>query len=378
MSGSKPRTRIPKRLLLATVAALAVAGVVVLIGVGVVTAPDLAERAQARDAAGGAGQRTSLVRVRDATLTPFIDTVEAVGTARARQSVDIVALSAGRVAEVAFRAGDRVKAGDLLLQLDDETERADLREAEAALEEAANTFERTRRLVESNVATPAALEQTESAHRRAQAVVDRARKALNERQVQAPFSGIVSMPKIEAGSRIDTNTTIATLDDIEAVEVEFSLPEVYLSRVSAGQTVRSRSITYRDHVFEGYVTEIDSRVNPLSRAFAVRASIPNEGRALRAGMFLSIELLIEERLSVSVPEEAIVTQADGTFVYMLTDDRAQKQRVALGDRGNGLVEINDGIDAGQPVIVSGIQAVRDGVAVSVLDREDASNGGMGQ
>jgi membrane fusion protein, multidrug efflux system len=316
------------------------------------------------------GSRAALVRIEKSAESTFVDTVQAVGTTRARRTIDVVPMVAGRVEAISFAAGDRVEAGAALVRLDDRTQQANLREARVGLDEARNAYERSLSLSGQNFTTKAALEQARSAFERAKSAVDRAEEELGDRAIKAPFAGIIGMAKVDHGARIDSDTVIAPLDDLAEVEVEFQIPEIYFTRVAPGQAVVARSDAFDAREFAGAVTAIDSRINPSSRAFVVRATVANPDFALRAGMFMHIALVLDTRQSVSVPEEAIVTENSETFIYLVADNKAVRRPVKLGKRLDGTVEVVSGVNAGEDVISSGVQNVDDGGAVKILESEE--------
>lgn len=367
-----------RTLIIAVILAAAAGLGVALLDSGTGPGPGLSDPAAAK-ANGAVGRRAVSVRVLAAGTETFREAVEAVGSARARQSVEIVPLAAGRVEEILFEAGDHVAAGQVLVRLDDRQQRASLAEARASLTEAESAFERTKSLIEKKVATQSALEQAEATLARSNAALERAQSNLEDRTVRAPFAGVVGLRQIELGSWIDTDRTIATLDDLDTIEVEFAVPEIFLPRVEAGQEVVARSTAFPGRSFIGEITAIDSRVSPASRAFTVRASIPNEDHVLRAGMFLGIDLVLGERHSVAVPEETLLTSGSETFLYLLEGAEAEKRTVTLGQRHGGMVEVVDGLAPGATVISSGLQTLTNGAPVRVLEGGEgtptASSGG---
>ncbi|MGF7158998.1 membrane fusion protein (multidrug efflux system) [Rhodoligotrophos appendicifer] len=329
-----------------------------------VTAPKREARAPAR-------RPNVPVQVTKIETSTFSDAIEAIGSLRARQSVNIVPEVAGRVEEILFRSGQKVQAGDLLLRLDDRNQRTAVEEAKAALSEALHAYERTQSLMKNRVATQATLEQTQAAYLRAQAAVDRAEHALADRRITAPFDGVIGLNQTDIGAWIDTTTVLTTLDDLSGVEVEFSVPEKMLPRVSVGQVMTATSDAYPGRSFEGTVKEIDTRINPSSRAFAMRAVIPNPDLALKQGMFVNIRLVLDQRTASALPEEAVLTAGRETYVFTLNDGKAVRKAVQLGARHGGLVEVVEGLQPGQSVISSGTQTLTDGVSVEVMNKNVA-------
>ena len=325
-----------------------------------------------RERAEGKGEERSApavaVETAAAEQQDLSSTVEAVGTSLARQSIEVVALASGRVKEIAFEPGQKVAAGDILLRLDDEIERADLAQAEATLREATLALERAETLRKQNAVSQAALDEAESRMATAEAELDRAKRRLADRTLRAHFDGIVGMRKVDAGARISDTTVITTLDDLSEIRIEFSVSETLYSRIALGQNVVATAAAYPERRFEGAVSSIDSRVDPTGRAFKVRATLPNDDLALPAGMYMHVTLQLDNRVAVLVPETAIVPVGGKSYVYVVRDGVAERREVSLGARQPGTVEVAQGVEAGDIVVVSGTQRLRDGAPVNVVAR----------
>jgi membrane fusion protein (multidrug efflux system) len=312
--------------------------------------------------AGGPAVEVDLVRYAD------IETVvEAVGTTRAIRAVEIMPSASGRVKEITFRAGKRVDQGEALLRLDDDIERADLIEADAQLREASTALERARALRRSSTTTQAAVEKLVATLATAQANRDRAARRLRDRTVNAPFAGVVGFTDLEVGARIDTSDTITTLDDLATVEIAFSLPEGLYGQITPGKQVVASATAFPGRTFTGEIVLIDSRVDPVSRAFRARAIVANPDYLLPAGMFMHLSVVLDSRRALTVPEESIVVEGSQAQVFVVeaADGRSLVRRriVTLGQRAFGSVEILDGVSDGESVVVRGVQKVRDGQPV---------------
>jgi len=341
---------------------------VLLAGLGAAVFVYYETRGEPAEAAMQRGPPAVPVALAEAEAGTVQERIEAVGTTLARQAVDIVPLVSGRVVEIAFSPGARVEAGELLVRLDDAAERAAVAEAEAALRAAELALQRARRLRETNAVAQATVDDLEAAYEGARARLDRAQNALAERTVRAPFAGVVGFRGVDVGARVDNDTVLTTLDDLAEIEIEFSVPEVYFGQVRPGQEVSARSASFPDRTFRGRIATIDTRIGVVSRAFRVRALLPNPDLVLPAGMFMHVEVVLEERPAVLIPEEAVLAEGDDTFVFTVREDRAVRRPVRLGQRRTGTAEIVEGIEAGEPVVTSGLQRLRDGAAVRVENR----------
>ena len=321
---------------------------------------------------GRTGAREVAVEVAQAAERRLPRTVEAVGTTRARQSIEVVPLASGRVIEIAFTPGQHVRAGDVLVRLDDDIERADLTDAEAQLVERDQAVERARRLQQTKSVALATVEQVTAEKAAADAEVERARRRLADRIIRAPFDGVVGLTDTDLGARVDDKTVLTTLDDLSEVEVQFSLPETLFAEIAVGQPVDARGAAFPDRSFRGSVAFIDSRIDTESRAFRTRAVIPNPEGLLPSGMFMSLTLTLSEEDALVVPEEAIVVQAAETFVFVVEDGRASRRTVVTGMRRDGVVAVTSGLAAGETVVTRGLQRVRDGSPVKIAGGEAGS------
>ncbi|MEL7253648.1 MAG: efflux RND transporter periplasmic adaptor subunit [Pseudomonadota bacterium] len=307
------------------------------------------------------------VELAQATTAAMAQTVEAVGTTRARQSVQIVPEDNGRVVELRIAPGQSVTRGDVLVMLDDDIERADLAEARARVVEREQALTRVEQLIGSAAVSQATLEDTTARLAEARAQLDRAEQRFANRTITAPFSGVVGLSEIDPGAWVGEGDMITTLDDLSDVEVEFSLPETLFASVRIGQNIAARSAAFPGQSFAGQIAALDSRIDPVSRSFRARAIIPNPDSVLPAGMFMSLTLTLSETQSVVIPEEAVVFQAAETYVFTVEDGKATRLRVTTGQRQDGMVAITQGLDDGAEVIVRGIGRVSDGKAIRVLD-----------
>jgi membrane fusion protein, multidrug efflux system len=340
-------------------------GLALLVAVAAAALWHLQQDPEAAEAAVRSGPDAAPVEVRQAEAGTVRERIEAVGTTLARQAVDIVALTSGRVTEFAIRPGQTVAAGDVLVRLDDGAERAAVAEAEASLREAALGLERARKLRVNNTVPHATVDELEAAYLGAGARLDGARKQLADRTVNAPFSGMVGIRQVDVGARVDEETVLTTLDDLTEVEIQFSVPEIFFGQVRRGQSVTATSSAFAGREFIGRIATIDSRIGEVSRAFRVRAVLPNPDLILPAGMFMHVEVVLEERPAVLIPEEAVVSIGEDTFVFTVRDERAQRLPVRLGQRRSGSVEVLEGLGAGDPVVRRGTQRLRDGAPVRI-------------
>jgi len=311
--------------------------------------------------------RTVLVEVETATAEDVRDRLDAVGTTRAVQAVDIVPLVSGRVEEIFFQPGDQVASGSPLVRLNDAAARAQAQEAQAELDRARLAFERTESLFQtSSAVSQASVEEQQSVYLTAQARHALAQDALDERTIRAPFAGTVGFRAVDVGDRVAEGTLLTTLDDLSTVEIDFAVPEIYYGSLRRGMEVTVGTLAFGRRRFRGTIAQIDTRVDPLTRSFQVRADVPNADETIPAGMFMNVGVTLERREAVVVPLDALVVRGDETFLYVVEDGIAIERPVTVGLRRRETAEIVDGLSVGERYVTKGFQNLRDGVAVEVV------------
>ncbi|WP_226581721.1 efflux RND transporter periplasmic adaptor subunit [Acuticoccus sediminis] len=346
---------------------LAVAG-----GLGYMMYQERPAATESADAGGqsGAPRPAAAVDVATAATRVLERSVEAVGTTRALQSVDIVPLTDGRLVELNITPGAAIDRGDVIARLDPGIEQATLAEAEATLAERTAALDRSTTLRQTNASTvsQATLDSLKAEVAAAEAAVQRARHNLQDRTISAPFSGVLGMRAVDLGARVETSMVLTTLDDLSEVEIEFRLPETVYGQIHIGQRIHAESAAFPGRTFSGSVAAIDSRIDSVSRSFRVHARLPNEDRVLPVGMFMRLDLALDDRHAVVVPEEAVMVEGGKTEIFVVVDGVAELRSIETGLRRAGIVEVLDGVADGDTVVSRGIQSVRDGGAVRIISR----------
>jgi membrane fusion protein (multidrug efflux system) len=313
---------------------------------------------------GRGGFSTQVVAVA-ADTKKVTTTIDAVGTTVAARSIEIVPRAEGRVEKINFAAGGDVKEGDVLVELDSNLERADLAEAQALLHQANLELERARSLSSNNFMAKSSLDQAVTKQATAEAALVRAQQKLDERSVRAPFEGTTGIRKVDVGAHVTDSTVITTLDDLSSVELEFSVSEQLFAVVKKGQKVQADTAAYPGRVFEGALTEIDSRIDPTSRSFKVRARIPNNDKALPAGMFMHVQMVLSSDNALVIPEEAIIAEAQSNYVFVVDGKKAERREIKVGRRQVGFAEVTDGLSKGMLVVTRGVDKLRNGMTVEL-------------
>jgi membrane fusion protein, multidrug efflux system len=287
--------------------------------------------------------------------------VEAVGTARANESVEISSRVSDKILRVHFESGDSVRKGQVLVSLQTGSNTADLAAAQAQARDAERQFIRGEQLVKQKLVSASQFDTLRSnrdaAHARAQA----AQANLSERAIVAPFSGVLGLRQVSPGQLMTAGTVITTLDDVSKIKVDFSLPEVQIAALKSGLPIEARSDAYPNTLFTGRIISVDSRVDVQSRSIAAQAQIDNLENQLRPGMLLEINVLQTQRTAIVIPELSLQQLGSESFVYRVTlDGTVQRVVVKPGSRSFGFVEISKGLKAGDRIVVEGTSKLRDG------------------
>ncbi len=322
----------------------------------------------------GGGRPATLVVAAPVASRAIADVVEAIGTTGANESVTITAKVTDTIRRVRFEDGDFVDVGDVLVELTNEEQAALLAEARANVADARTQYERLEDLLDQG-SVP--VSDVDEAQARLSAMTAREQAVLarvDDRLIRAPFAGVLGFRQVSEGTLITPGTAITTLDDIATIKLDFSVPEVHLRAVRQGLKLMARSAAFPERVFPGEVQTIGSRVNPVTRAVAVRALVDNPELALRPGMLMTVELTTASRDAVTVPETALLQRGGEAFVYTVSEDRlAAMTRIELGVRRDGWAEVRAGLAIGEEVITEGVIKVRDGVPVRFAAHEPSTD-----
>ena len=325
---------------------------------------------------GDAPKKTAAsVPVTAQTLVPqtWSDTIEALGTAKANESITLTAKIAETVRRVNFSDGHQVDAGDVLVELTSSQQAAQLADAQATAKDAQRQFDRQQDLVKQGTVSKALFDTSTAARDSSQAKVAAIRAQLADRVITAPFAGVLGLRQVSPGTLVQPGTAITTLDDIHVIKLDFAVSETELAALKPGLAVKARAPAYPQQVFEGRIESLDSRVDPATRALTVRALVANPDALLKPGMLLNVELYTRSRETLTVPELALVPVGSKQFVYRIdADGIAQQVEVSIGSRREGKVEVTSGLVAGERVVVEGTVSLRDGARVAIAGDAAAS------
>ncbi len=291
----------------------------------------------------------------------------AVGTLRSNQSVVVRPEIAGRIVKIHFKEGQRIAAGAPLVSLDDAIARAEVAQARAALTLSRANFDRAKELLGRGAGTQRARDEALAKLRSDEANLSLVEARLEKTVIAAPFKGIVGLRQVDLGDFLNIGQAIVNIEDIDPIKVDFRVPEVFLAAVTPGQKVEVTADAWPGQSFAGTLYAIDPLIDAQGRSIVIRAELSNESGKLRPGLFVRVRLILKGRSdAVLIPEQALVPVGDSQFVFRIVDGKAQRAKVTTGERRDGLVEIVDGLTAGETVVTAGQIKLRDGAPVKVI------------
>jgi membrane fusion protein, multidrug efflux system len=303
------------------------------------------------------------------------DRVEALGTLRANESVTLTATITETVSNIHFQDGQFVESGTLLVELTNREEMALLEEARSRAKEAELQFQRVGPLREGGAAPVALIDERKRDFEIAQAQLRAIESRLEDRLIKAPFSGVLGLRYISVGALVTPDSPIVTIDDVSVLKLDFTVPSRFLSDLHVGLPIIASALALDEREFRGTVASIDSRVDPVTRSIVVRALIPNPEGVLRPGLLMKVDLLRNERLALTIPEEAIIAEGQNKFVFVAIKAegevyRIEKRDIVIGAREVGIVEVISGLHESELVVTRGTIQVRPGQVVNITLRED--------
>lgn len=323
-------------------------------------------------ASGAAGEFALPVETAKVAAETLINSVEAVGTLRANESVTIRPEIAGRITEINFSEGGRIKQDQLLIALDDSIYAAELKQAEAKLALGRSNFNRAATLKKQGYGSDQEQDQTASELQVNQAELSLAKARLEKTRIMAPFDGVVGLRKVSLGDYLTTGQDIVTLFDLSQLKVDFRLPEATLAEVAEGQRIEVQLDAFAGQTFIGQVYVVDPQIDLNGRSLLVSARIPNQSGKLLAGQFARVTLILSSKENaLFVPETALVPQGLQQFVYQVVDGKAVWTEVKVGKRVGARVEILDGLAAGDEVVTAGHLKLHDGMGVMAMPPKES-------
>ncbi len=332
----------------------------------------------------------SAIEVKPSTWKPGIT---AVGTVAASQGVDVAVQAGGIVEQILFKANDKVEKGQLLVQIDDAVDRAGLASAKTSVSVSQDALTRSQALLDRKVGTIASLQDAQNNLDKAKGALQQIEATVDQKAIKAPFAGTIGIPKIDVGQYVQPSAVIATLQDLDTMKVNFTVPEQQLGSLKIGQTAKF-GLTEDDLRYEGQITGIDPKIDQASRLVTVQALVSNSDGALRPGMFIHVrvDLPVEDNV-IAVPQTAVTISLFGTYVYVLdkappapaaapADGQAatpaaaapaaagpelvaKQVFVSTGRRSGDSIEIVKGLETGELIATSGQNKLSPGSPVAV-------------
>jgi membrane fusion protein (multidrug efflux system) len=346
--------------------ALAYTAVVLLLGGGALVPRLLSSRSTEADPA-MTSSVPSAVPVQVVTVTPqtLTERLSTTGTIRANEDVELVAEIAGKVAAIHFKEGSRVEADQLLLEIDDTQLAAERERAAYRLSLAERSEERQRRLREDGLTSQEEYDFALNELNVLKAELELAEARLVKTRIRAPFAGIIGLRDVSLGAYLTPQTRIATLQDENPVKIDFSVPEKYARHVGAGATIQFRT-KGSEEGHTGTVVAVEPLVDVETRSLTVRATSPNPDGALVPGAFADVEIVVRRiENALAVPSRAVIPELGGKKVFVYEGGEAQPRPVETGLRTAEVVEVTEGLEPDDQVIVTAIQRLRPGLPVEI-------------
>ena len=322
----------------------------------------------------GAGGPTPVI-VMAVTTAEFSDRIEALGTLQAKESVTISSTVTETVSVINFTDGQRVPAGHLLVELNSDELQAILAEAQALLEESQSQYERIKPLIERSAAAKSEGDERSRELKTAQARYLAIKARLRQRLILAPFAGVLGLRNVSLGTLVSPGSVITTIDDDSTMLLDFSVPSTFLATLKPGLPVVALAKGLAGQQFSGEIAAVNSRIDPVTRSIIVRAALPNPAGILRPGLLMTVVVSSNTRSALFVPEEALMSKGKEFSVFVSKASstaeqeqslKVEKRVVKIGARYAGQVEILEGLNLGESVVVHGALKLRPDAPVSVL------------
>jgi membrane fusion protein (multidrug efflux system) len=323
----------------------------------------------------GGGPPPETVSTAEVVADRWERSVETVGSFRAVQGADLSTESSGVVMSILFENGAEVKEGDLLLELDCDTEKAQLRSAEAESDLARTVYDRTKKLRENNTVPQSELDSAASQLRKMNALVEQLRATIRKKQLTAPFSGRLGIREVNLGQFVNNGDKIVSLQSLDPIYINFLLPQQLIGGLAPGLKLRVISDAYPGREFEGELTAINSEIDPVTRNIRLQGTLGNPEGKLRPGMFARVDLSLGGADEVvRIPATALMRAPYGDSVFVVEEEAGEdgakkltaRQRFVRTGRTKGdFVAVTEGLKSGESVVVAGAFKLRNGAHVLV-------------
>lgn len=351
------------------------AALIIVAAIAAAAIPKILQIRKLMASAGQKGAPAATVSTAEVVADKWERTVESIGSLRAVQGADLSTESPGVVSKIFFENGRQVKEGDLLLELDYETEAANLRSAEAEADLARTVYERTRKLRLNNTVPQSDLDAAESQFRKMTALVEQLKATINKKQLFAPFSGTLGIREVNLGQFVEHGRKIVSLQSLDPIFVDFLLPQQWIAGIKPNERVRVFTDVYPNRAFEGKLTAMNPEIDPVTRNILLQGTLDNADGTLRPGMFVRVLLTFGEAEEViRIPVTAVLNEPYGDSVFVVIEKTdadggkslAVEQRfVRTGRKHGDFVAVSEGLKPGEKVVSAGVFKLRNGATVNV-------------
>lgn len=291
------------------------------------------------------------------------------GTVLANEEVELKSEVSGKITKILFREGSSVNAGDLLVKINDADLQAQLQSAKSRLELQKETEYRQKQLLEKEAISQEDYDMTANQLKVNQAEVELIKAQIDKTEIRAPFSGIVGLKNVSEGSYVTNATIIASLQNINPIKIDFSIPERYSSMVEIGDEINF-NISGNNKNYIGKVYAIEPKIDPVTRTLKIRALCPNTGREILPGSFANVVLVLKKiENAILIPSEALIPDIQGQKVFIYRNGNAVPRQVETGIRTDQNVQLTSGVSEGDTIITSGMLQIRPGAPVTISEFE---------
>lgn len=315
------------------------------------------------------------VIVQPASIKNMTTKIEALGNLRANESITLTPNVTKTVTRINFEDGQRVRKGYVLVEMTSREESALLEEASFNTDEAKKQLDRVEALAKRGAASESLLDQRIREYEAARARYNATESRLKDLILVAPFDGVVGLRNASVGALVSPGDEITTLNDDSKMKLDFTVPAIYLRSLSTGLPIVAKSRDLGDKLFHGTIFSIDNQIDEVTRAIRVRAMLDNKDHELKQGMLMQVELSAAPRDAVVISESALVPLGSNNFVFVLKDDAGawivDRRKIQIGERLPGAVEVLEGIVPGEKLVTHGLQKIRAGQKVKILNEESS-------
>lgn len=307
------------------------------------------------------------VKVQKAEKIMFNEELKIVGSINANESVEITSVVSEKIKSIKFIEGSFVKKNDILIELENNEEKAILKQVDAELEESRINYERAKKLLNEGNASQSMIDKKYMEKKKLEGKFQEIEAKLNDLIIKAPFDGMIGTKNYSNGSFINPGDVITSLYDISKIKVEMYIPEIYVNDIYRKQEFSASLPSINNTKFKGKLFAINPSINTETRTFKVIGIIKNNSNfSLKPGMMSNIKLKLKSREIFVVPEGAIIPEDEKSFLYVFKDKKALKMQVKTGKRKNGSIEIISGINQDNLIVYEGTNKIRNGSEVSII------------